>query len=76
MTIFKQDGVDGAITTSILPSGDMRVSGPQQGELEKVIFDVCHRKGQKNASYGGWIIPKKDAVTVEGALTMRCIKIS
>lgn len=77
MSIFKLDCVKGTIATGRLPSGDMTVSGPTQGPLEQVIFDVCRRfKGQKNASYGGWIIPHKDAATVEDALAVRCIKIS
>jgi len=77
VAIYILTGVIGNIATSKLPSGDFQVSGPRVGKLEQVMFEICHRKGQKNHSYGGeWIIPKAFAEAVEVSLANRCTKIS
>lgn len=76
MSIYVVAGMEGQIKTTTLPSGDMAVTGPVSGPLEKIIFDVCRWTGQRNPNYGGWIIPRTSIGRVMTALNSCCNKIA
>lgn len=76
MSIYVKRGVNGQIKTTHLPSGDMAVSGPLSGPLEQIMFNACCRKGRRNPSHGGWIIPRASATGVSLTLGELCEKIT
>lgn len=76
MSIYVKDGVQGQIRTTVMPSGDMAISGPTSGPLEQVVFNICRRDGRRNTSYGGWIVPAAKVGSVRAALNHQCKKIA
>jgi len=76
MSIFVLDGEVGQIKTTVLPSGDLAVSGPSTGSLSQILFDVCRWHGRHNPEYGGWIVPKAWSRTTLSALRSQCRQIA
>lgn len=75
MSIFKQNGVDGRITTIGLPSGDMAVTAPFSGPLEGVMFAVCRTRGYRNP-HGGWIVKSTHVAAAKAAFASACIAVT
>lgn len=75
MSIFKQNGVDGQITTSILPSGDMAVTAPFSGPLEELMFAVCRNRGYRNPQ-GGWIVKSTHVAAARAVFASACITVA
>lgn len=76
MSIYVKEGVQGQICTTVLPSGDMAVSGPASGPLERIVFNLCRWDGRRNPKYGGWIVPAAKVGSVRVALNHQRKKIS
>lgn len=76
MSIFVVDGEIGQIKTTVLPSGDLAVSGPATGRLSQILFNVCRWHGRRAPEYGGWIVPRARAGTALSALETQCKKIA
>lgn len=74
MGIFKQHGVDGQITTTSLPSGDMAITAPCAGPLEELMFAVCRDRGYRDP-YGGWIVKSIHVTAAKAAFESSCITV-
>lgn len=74
MGIYSITGRSERITTSTLPSGDIKVDGPRNGPLEQIMFDACRRIGYRSGY--GWIVHAKHAGQLRSTLTNKCFVVA
>lgn len=75
MAIFILENV-GAIETSTLPSGDMKVWHPLNEKLRAIAEEACRGRGYWNPEYKNWIVKSRFTDSVLAEIAAQTKKIS